>query len=286
MLDQVDSPVSPNEALLQQGAAMFRPLVRLLIANGGTYPQLISILKDLFIEEARAALHANGRKDTDSALTLLTGVHRKEIRNRIAQGPAGVPDLSLASQVYTRWLTDACYHDSSGKPLPLARTGDAPSFESLARAVSRDLHPRTLLDELERLGLVKLEQDRVWLNGDAFVPQAGFADKLSMLVANVSDHLSAGAHNLMQQNPPLLEQSVFADQLHQASVEQLQQLARQLWQQDFKTMVDEASRLCAIDEVRGGRQRVRFGVYFYAEPMNNAAEPALADAANNSKEPS
>ena len=107
-----------------------------------------------------------------------------------------------------------------------------------------------------------------------------------MLVANVSDHLSAGAHNLMQQNPPLLEQSVFADQLHQASVEQLQQLARQLWQQDFKTMVDEASRLCAIDEVRGGRQRVRFGVYFYAEPMNNAAEPALADAANNSKEPS
>lgn len=286
MLDQVDSPVSPNEALLQQGAAMFRPLVRLLIANGGTYPQLISILKDLFIEEARAALHANGRKDTDSALTLLTGVHRKEIRNRIVQGPAGVPDLSLASQVYTRWLTDAGYHDSSGKPLPLARTGDAPSFESLARAVSRDLHPRTLLDELERLGLVKLEQERVWLNGDAFVPQAGFADKLSMLVANVSDHLSAGAHNLMQQNPPLLEQSVFADQLHQASVEQLQQLARQLWQQDFKTMVDEASRLCAIDEVRGGRQRVRFGVYFYAEPMNNAAEPALADAANNSKEPS
>ncbi|MFO1386336.1 MAG: DUF6502 family protein [Chitinivorax sp.] len=286
MLDQVNAQESPNVVLLQQADALLRPLVRLLIANGGTYPQLISVLKDVFIEEARLALQSSGRKDTDSALALLTGVHRKEIRNRASRTGEVLPDLTLASQVYTRWLTDAGYRDVHGKPLPLARSGDAPSFESLARAVSKDLHPRTLLDELLRLGLVRLEQDQVLLNGDAFVPQAGFAEKLSMLVANVSDHLAAGAHNLMQQNPPLLEQSVFADQLQPASVLQLQQLARQLWQQDFKTMVNEASRLCAVDETQGGQQRVRFGVYFYAEPMNHGAEQAHADAANNSKETS
>lgn len=281
MLDQVHSLNSPNTALLQQGTEMLRPLVRLLIANGGTYPQLTSQLKDMFIDEARQALLASGRKDTDSALTLLTGVHRKEIRNRGSRSGEVAPDLSLASQVYTRWLTDPAYHDADGKPLVLVRSGEAPSFESLARTVSTDLHPRTLLDELIRLGLVTVDQDRLLLNGEAFVPQAGFAEKLSMLVANVADHLAAGAHNLMAENPPLLEQSVFADQLHQASVAQLQQLARQLWQQDFKTMVDEASRLCVIDEARGGQQRVRFGVYFYAEPMNNGAEQAQADAADN-----
>lgn len=281
MLDQVHSLDTPNIALLQQGAEMLRPLVRLLIANGGTYPQLARQLKDIFIDEARQALLESGRKDTDSALTLLTGVHRKEIRNRVSRSGEVVPDLSLASQVYTRWLTDPAYCDAEGKPLELARSGDTPSFESLARAVSKDLHPRTLLDELIRLGLVNVDQDRLLLNGEAFVPQAGFAEKLSMLVANVSDHLATGAHNLMSESPPLLEQSVFADQLHQASVAQLQQLARQLWQQDFKTMVDEASRLCAIDEPRGGQQRVRFGVYFYAEPMNNGAEQVQADAADN-----
>lgn len=281
MLDQVHSLDTPNTALLQQGAEMLRPLVRLLIANGGTYPQLARQLKDIFIDEARQALLDSGRKDTDSALTLLTGVHRKEIRNRVSRSGEVVPDLSLASQVYTRWLTDPAYCDADGKPLALARSGDAPSFESLARAVSKDLHPRTLLDELIRLGLVHVELDRLLLNGEAFVPQAGFAEKLSMLVANVADHLATGAYNLMSESAPLLEQSVFADQLHQASVVQLQQLARQLWQQDFKTMVDEASRLCAIDEPRGGQQRVRFGVYFYAEPMNNGAEQAQADAADN-----
>lgn len=286
MLDQVKVLDTPTTALLQQGTEILRPLIRLLIANGGTYPQLTSQLKDMFIDEARQALLASGRKDTDSALTLLTGVHRKEIRNRVSRSVEVAPDLSLASQVYTRWLTDPAYCDAENKPLVLPRSGAAPSFESLARAVSRDLHPRTLLDELMRLGLVSQEEEGLFLNGDAFVPQAGFAEKLSMLVANVSDHLATGAHNLMAENPPLLEQSVFADQLHQASVAQLQQLARQLWQQDFKTMVDEASRLCAIDEPRGGQQRVRYGVYFYAEPMNNGAEQAQADAANNSKESS
>ena len=95
MLDQVNAQESPNVVLLQQADALLRPLVRLLIANGGTYPQLSSVLKDVFIEEARLALQSSGRKDTDSALTLLTGVHRKEIRNRVSRTGDVVPDLTL-----------------------------------------------------------------------------------------------------------------------------------------------------------------------------------------------
>lgn len=285
MLDSVDIHNLPSQALLQQGAEILRPLVRLLLGNGVTYPQLAHVLKDVFIDEARQALADEGRKETDSALTLLTGVHRKEIKSRSQGEQTSQPDLSLASQVFTRWLTDPQYRDPSGAPLTLARTGDAPSFEALARSVSKDLHPRTILDELLRLELVIQQEELLLLQSTAFVPQTGFSDRLSMLVANVADHLAAGAHNLMQPATPLLERSVFADRLHQTSVEQLQQLAHKLWQQDFQSMVDEAAHLCAIDEPRGGEQRIRYGVYFFTEPMNNRADAGLAPAAMEGKEP-
>lgn len=284
MLDSVEPEAMPTQALLRQSMDMLRPLVRLLLANGITYPQLAYWLKDVFIDEARRELLAAGRKDTDSALTLLTGVHRKEIKQRSQASEAKLPDLSLASQVFTRWLTDPLYRGSDGKALSLPRSGDAPSFEALARSVSKDLHPRTILDELLRLGLVEQQGELFCLGSAAFVPQTGFADRLSMLSANVADHLAAGARNLMQPQAPLLEQSVFADHLHQASVEQLLLLARNLWQHDFQVMVDEASRLCAIDEPRDGRQRVRYGVYFFSEPMNDNAGPGQPDTAIEGKE--
>ena len=284
MLESVNLQAMPAQALMQQGAELLRPLVRLMLANGVTYPQLAHVLKDVFIDEARRELLTQGRKDTDSALTLLTGVHRKEIKQRGQALQPSLPDLSLASQVFTRWLTDPQYRDLSGAPLALQRTGEAPSFDTLARPISKDLHPRTILDELLRLGLVQQQDELLTLNGSAFVPQSGFAERLSMLVANVADHLGAGAHNLMQPTAPMLEQAVFADHLHPASVELLLQRARDLWQQDFQSMVDEATRLCASDEPRGGRQRVRYGVYFFTQPMNDSADAGWAPAATEGKE--
>ena len=285
MLDSVHSAHSPAQALLQHSAQMLRPLVRLLLANGVTWRQLTHVLKDLYLEEARRALLADGRRDTDSALTLLTGVHRKEIRQRSQTQAQPLPDLSLASQVFTRWLADPQFRAADGSPSPLPRNGDSVSFESLARSVSRDIHPRTILDELLRLGLVSQQADeRLLPSADAFVPRSGLAERLCMLAANVGDHLAAGAHNLQHPDSPLLEQGIFADRLHQASVDQLQQRARQIWQHHFAALVAEAAALCEIDEPRGGQQRIRFGVYFYSESMDNPAEPAGAPAAHHGKE--
>ena len=87
---------------------------------------------------------AAGRKATDSAVSVLSGVHRKDLRafnaRRLAGESAAARGPSLVSQVVTRWMSDPLYvadgEDgalSHGRALP--RTGPAPSFEALARAV-------------------------------------------------------------------------------------------------------------------------------------------------------
>ncbi len=56
-------------------------------------------------------------------------------------------------EVYTRWASDPLYCDDRGRPRILDRVGGPGSFEALAASVSNDVHPRTLLRELIRLGV-------------------------------------------------------------------------------------------------------------------------------------
>lgn len=263
--------VQPTEEHAQlamhEVGVLMEPLVRWLLRSGVSYGTFADGLKPVFVAVARAELERSGARATHSALSVLSGVHRKDVR-ALADAPArpsplrGVP---LASQVFTRWLTDPAFHGADGRPMPLPRSGAAPSFESLARAVSTDVHPRTVLDELLRLGLIAVEQDVVSPRADAFVPARGLADTTALFAANAADHIAAAVHNLTLDAPKFLEQSLYGRGLTQASAEQLGEAARRAWMEAFSTMATEARERFDADAGKGGSHRIRFGTYFYAE---------------------
>ena len=67
-------------AVLARVLHVLRPLVRPLVHQGVTYPALAAALKRIFLDEARRELQRRGMVATDSALTLLSGVHRRDVR--------------------------------------------------------------------------------------------------------------------------------------------------------------------------------------------------------------
>jgi hypothetical protein len=161
--------------------------------------------------------------------------------------------------------------------MPLPKSGDAPSFDVLARQMSSDVHPRTLLAEMQRLGLVRVEGDTVHLESQAFVPQRGFDDMVELFAANASDHLAAAAHNLRGTGDTFLEQSVFASGVSPRSAQSLATLSRRLWRPALQQMARDATQRYQQDQRDGsGTMRMRFGVYYYAEPL--AASAAQAEA--------
>lgn len=272
---------------------MLAPLARMLVAHGVTYPQLAQALKPVFLQAARAELKDAARPATDSALSLLSGVHRKDVR-ALAHGdsrsePTADRTLSFAAEVFTRWATDRRYTDARGRPLPLALRGNrrgARSFEALARSVSTDFHPRAVLDELVRLGLAEIEADAVRLKSQAFVPRESFREVAYYIAANVHDHLAAAAANLRRAtadgHAPFLEHAVYADELSPESAARLQALARRLWSAGIRRWLKAA--LAAFEKDRAlpraqRNARARFGSYFYAEP----APPAVAAKQNPSR---
>jgi hypothetical protein len=268
---------------LRAALAMLVPLARWLVRNGVHYASFAPALKSVFIEAARRELVDHGGKITDSALSVLSGVHRRDIRAMEQPAPEGVEPKtpSVASQLVTRWLTDPALRGPDEQPLVLPKNGDKLSFDTLARQVSSDVHPRTLLAEMQRLGLIAIDGDAVRLQAQAFVPQKGFAEMAGLMRDNLSDHLAAAAHNLNGSGDKFLEQSIFGSGLTPHSTDQLGLLARKLWKQAFQQMAAEAGPRLKQD-ARGDEasMRMRFGAYYYAEPLD---EPAAGPA---SKTPS
>lgn len=269
----------PADEVLQAALAMLRPAVRLLLHAGVDYPRLSASLKGVFIAQALAAIEQSRQAVTDSAVSLLSGVHRRDVRAwRLTGQPAGAgKPVAASARVFARWVGDAAYVDAQGAPRELPRTGAAPSFESLVRAVTQDVHPFTVLQEWIRLGVAQVdvrgEQEWVVPARADFVPPAGSPDALELLAANVADHGAAAVSNVLG-GEPMLEQSVYAAGVSPASAAQLHALARTLWAQARSRMIEEATRLHQADQGGGERGiRVRFGSYFWSAPWEPAPVP-------------
>lgn len=259
------APAAPR-IVLASVLRVLLPLVRLLVRHGVTYPAFAAALKRVFLEAARAELAERGMAATDSAVTLLSGVHRRDVRQlgreplpAAAVAAHGEAPLSLASQVVARWMAA----HPRGRRRRLARA----DFDALVAGISSDVRPRAMLDELVRLGVAREEGDGVELLADGFAPRQGFDETAELFAANLRDHAEAAALNLQGQ-ANFLEQAVFVDEISAASAEQLHQVSVQAWRAAFRKVMQEAQERFDADATLPAdvpRHRARFGVYFYSQ---------------------
>jgi len=274
--------MSESRADLSLAAALrvMASLVEMLLREGVTYPRFATALKKTFLDAAPSVLESSNSKVNDSSLSTLTGIHRKDVREwrEVGQPKPQAKTLSSAMAVFTRWADDPDYCDRKGRPRILERAGGAGTFEALATSVSRDVHPQTLLQEMIRLGVVERVgsqpqdgKDKVRLRMNAFVPEAGSAELLQLFADNVADHMAAASSNLRRTQPPMLEQSVYADSLRPASVVMVNDLARHIWTRAFHEIVRNATVLSEQDQDHpDADQRIRVGMYMYQGPDTKA----------------
>ncbi|MDB5648121.1 DUF6502 family protein, partial [Methylobacterium sp.] len=117
MTDPSDAP-SEGANLHAPVARLLRPLVRLFVARGITFPALTTLLRELYVNVAEYDFALPGKEQTDSRVSLLTGIHRKEVsRLRGAGAPvSAVPSaVSRTSRIIARWLADPKFTDAAGQ---------------------------------------------------------------------------------------------------------------------------------------------------------------------------
>lgn len=269
--DRLQSPI----------ARLLRPLVRLLIRSGMTFPGLVDLLRELYVHVAEYDFALPDKEQTDSRVSLLTGVHRKEVRRLRGAGapisatPAAV---SRASRIIARWLAAPEFTDAEGRPLALARATDQapagePSFESLVTSVTQDVRPRAVLDEWLDRKLVAIDADgSIVLTEAASMPQGGSDQQLFYFGLNLHDHVAAAVANVLGEGPRFLERAVHYDGLSDGLAESLERRSREIAIAALQEANREAHAACAQDP--GGRHRWMMGVYIYRDEEEAPAEDA------------
>jgi Family of unknown function (DUF6502) len=272
------------DALLQAVDALLAPLAQLAVAKGMPCAVVEERLRQAFVSAAQSA-HPNLLPHRMvSRIATATGLNRREVSRLMQPEPAAPRRRPVAAEVFALWSGDPQYADAQGRPRSLPRQGEGASFETLAQRVTRDVHPRSLLDELLRLGLAVQDtgDDSVALVQNAFVPRGDTERMLGFLGHNVGDHLGAAVANVLGDGRQHFEQAVFADELSAQSVAAVRQSIDAQWQALRSALVPELTAMIEADHAAGRAQdqRLRVGLFSYSEPMalTPAPTPALTPA--------
>ena len=275
--ETASATISEESALCKAVSRLLAPLARLCLADGITYATAEEALKRAFVQEADALQPGAPGHGMVSRISTVTSINRREVTRLTKVSTERTNKHPRSAEVLARWTTDALFRDTDGAPRTLNRLGPAPSFEALAQAVTRDVHPRSMLDELVRLGIMTFDEkrDQVTLTRADFVPRADSRHMLGLLGDNVGDHLDAAVANVLHDGSRHLEQAVFADELSAESVEALRPLVNDQWQALREKMVPLLTTLIEADK-RAGRaqnQRVRIGLYSFADTTTDSHSP-------------
>jgi len=283
---------SPSPFLVAALRRILRPLTKLMLAQGINLPFVSELMKNVMVEVAITEFPIADKHPTDSRISLLTGVHRKDVRRLRTQDKeeplTPKRSISLGMQLIAAWVNEVQFLDAEGIPLALPRhnsQAEEVSFEKLVAYISKDISARSLLDELLRLGAVTLDDaDRVHLVAEAFIPNKGFDEKIFYFGQSLSDHLATGVNNLLGEQPPMLERSVHYNALSQASVDELTKLSEKLAMQTLKAISRRAMQLEREDaKSNAPKYRINMGTYFYRAPMDAHVEDARVEKTDDKK---
>lgn len=259
-----------DSALVSALRRVLAPLARLMLARGMTLPLAVELLKRVFVETAERDFRLEGKAATDSRISLLTGVHRKDVKRLrgLPRAEAALPHkVSLGAQLVGRWVTQKPWVDRSGRPKRLPRLssrGGEASFEALVASVSRDIRPRSVLDEWIRLKVVTLnDADEVVLNTAAFVPQEGTDEKLHYLGLNLGDHAETASNNVLGADTPRFDRSVHHDGLSEEQIVLLRQRAAELGMAMLQTLHAEVEMMKRKSAPAEAAQRFTCGIYWF-----------------------
>lgn len=275
-VDNSNSVSTISPVLVRALRQVLRPLIKLMLTKGITYVYLLDLLKEVFVEVGDKEFNVGKKTATDSYISLLTGVHRKDvkrIRASLDPNSNAIPDnVTLGARLVGLWTSDTRYLDDNNQPKPLPRfikEGGDSSFEGLVTSISSDIRSRVILEEWLRLGVVSFDdQRRVCLNVSAFVPSKAFDEKAYYLGHNLADHAAAASTNLLRDEKAFLERCVHYNALSKDSIKTLAEQSEALGMQALLE-INKQAIACEKKDAKNDepRHRITYGIYFYSEPV-------------------
>ncbi len=261
------TPKTPLESALP---ALLEPLAQAMVAHGVTVGSATEALKKALL---KAVEDSSDTPLSDSRASLLTGLHRKDVK-RLRNLDDEAPEkrsCSAAALVISHWATSPEFQDNSGEPRELRRKGSegGPGFDDLVRLARIDMAPGTVLKTLLDQNIVEQGQDGdLRLLTHAFLPSGGGAEQVAAYQATLSAHLLAATQNLLAEPGARrnFDRAVRYSHLSEASIEELRKVSDEKAQALLQEINALARSLQDKDQGKGHSGRFATGAYVMPLP--------------------
>ena len=260
---------------------LLKPLVRILLRNGIPFGVFEELARWTYVDVAFQESSLPGRKLTDSRISIITGLSRKEVsRLKNIGAPEdneAAPRFNRAARVIGGWTRDPRFLDMKGQPAKLSLDNADNSFSDLVKAYGGDVPMRAVFDELLRVGsIASTGEGTIELVDRAYVPKTGLSEKIEILGTDVSDLISTIDHNIESGNDPKrFQRKVAYDNIPAEAAATFQvesaEKAQQLLE-EFDRFLAAQDRDLNPKKQGTGRKRVGVGVYYFEEDMEKEGE--------------
>jgi hypothetical protein len=268
-----------KEVLNYSVQKILRPLVRILLRHGISFGMFSTIAKWVYVDVAAKDFGIANKKITDSRISVITGLTRKEVKNVKQQSkPNDVTErYNRAARVISGWVRDPTFQDGWKEPAVLPVEGEGATFSELVKKYSGDVPARAILDELLRVNAIeKLSDGRIRLLERAYIPSTGNIEKLNILGTDVALLIDTIDHNLTcQPEQTYYQRKVAYNNLPAEAIPELRKLTAK-HAQIFLESLDEwlATQDRDSNPTRGGsgRKHAGVGIYFFEEDLEEQDE--------------
>jgi hypothetical protein len=255
---------------------VLRQLIRILLRNDIPYGTYADLAKWVYVDVASREFGIPGRKTTDSRVSVITGISRKEVkrmREHSAPVDLGTSDrYNRAARVISGWLNDSTFCDWNGNPLELPFEGMTASFSTLVKDYGGDVPARAVRDELSRVGVIEEKDGKIKLKARGYIVKEGDVEKLAIMGSDVSELISTIHHNIVSDpKDAFLQRKVSYDNIPENSYEELKQLIYARGKGFVESMDRDISRYDrdVNPAVSGeGRISVGIGVFYFENPVD------------------
>lgn len=249
--------------------AVLKPLLRVLIKNEISHADFAELARQAYVDVAYEHFTIPDRKMTYARAAVLTGLSRKEVvRLNALREEHGVLTRSSpnrAMRVINGWMNDDEFLDDQGNPLILSVQGNVRSFSALCARYSGDITLGAVLDELVRIGVVsRLDDDRVRLDSQGYIPQEDELEKIRVLATCTADLLGSAVHNLEHgtEDPRFQRQIVYPN----VAADVAEKFRNQSEAQSMKLLLELNQLLSTAKTEENSsveRKRVGLGIYYF-----------------------
>jgi hypothetical protein len=262
-----------DQALTQALTRILTAVARIALRRGLPFEAVADIAKRTFVDVAAREFTIPGRKQSASRVSVLTGIHRKEVGRMLDDArrddDAATARVTSAASVVAGWRRDPAYLDRKGAPLALPFDGDPPTFSELVRRYGRgDTPARAVLDELVRVSAASRRKDgHIRLVASAYVPETTSPEALAILGTDVADLIATIDHNLScDPGAGYFQRKVAYDNVPEEAIEAI----RKRVEREAQAMLEKLDRTISRHDrdsnpkVAGtGRRRTMVGVYYH-----------------------